>query len=273
MRVEHDEVDHHAAPPPVVVRREQLPQRRQPVRRVDASRAGSASRRRCPCAQSSGCEPRLRRSSSLRCAQRRAAGRADGRRDPGTPRRRRRDVQLAQLDLRRASTRGRARAARRADRDSGRRARTRARASSATSVVNATDADCPGASRTRARSAKIGSSTAPVVPESAPSRVERQRDRACVRPRPMKRARSVSQRRPSPTRSAPGVDDVRAPERALGRRARPPRGGDRRAPLVPLGLDEQVRERRVRAVGVRRREHDLAVARELDLARRRGRCW
>ena len=44
-------------------------------------------------------------------------------------------------------------------------------------------------------------------------------------------------------------------------------------PLVPLGLDEEVAERRVRAVGLGRREHDLAVAGELDLARRRRRCW
>ena len=61
------------------------------------------------------------------------------------------------------------------------------------------------------------------------------------------------------------VHHVRAPERSLGRGARPPGCRERRTPLMPLGLDEQVGERRMGAVGVRRREHHLAVARELDL--------
>jgi hypothetical protein len=48
--------------------------------------------------------------------------------------------------------------------------------------------------------------------------------------------------------------------------ARPARRQNRALVATPLRLDEQVRERRVRAVRVRWREHDLAVARQLDVA-------
>ena len=71
----------------------------------------------------------------------------------------------------------------------------------ATSVVKATAADWPGRKRTRARNAIIGSSTAPVVPESAPSTSNASGSRVLL-PRPRKRARSVSQVT-SPTRSGP----------------------------------------------------------------------
>ena len=59
-------------------------------------------------------------------------------------------------------------------------------------VVNATDVDWPGARRTRTRSAKMGSSTEPTVPDSAPS-PSRATGSRVLRPRPTNRARSVSQ--------------------------------------------------------------------------------
>ena len=69
------------------------------------------------------------------------------------------------------------------------------------SGVNATLTDCPGATLTRVRSAKIGSSTGPVVPErSPPSDIAT--GLRTERPRPMNRDRSVSQVT-LPTRSRP----------------------------------------------------------------------
>ena len=65
----------------------------------------------------------------------------------------------------------------------------------------------------------------------------------------------------------PGIDDVDTPERRIRRGARAPDGRDRGTPLMPLGFDEQIAERRVSPVGVGRSQHDLAVARQLDLAR------
>ena len=64
----------------------------------------------------------------------------------------------------------------------------------------------------------------------------------------------------------PGRQDVGAPHPLLGGSTGPPRSGDRRAPGMPLGLDEEAPEGRVGAIGVGRSEDDLAVAGELDLA-------
>ena len=61
-----------------------------------------------------------------------------------------------------------------------------------------------------------------------------------------------------------------APDRLIGSRSRPAHRQERRALRQPLGLHEQIPERRVRAVGVRLREHNLQIARELDLAHSRG---
>ena len=80
-------------------------------------------------------------------------------------------------------------------------ARQRERApsrSAATPVANVTRTTAPGASRTRSRSAAIGSSTAPVVPDSA--RPSSAAGLAGERPRPMNRARSVSHSTAPPRR-------------------------------------------------------------------------
>ena len=64
---------------------------------------------------------------------------------------------------------------------------------------------------------------------------------------------------------AAGVHHVHAPEpRVLGH-ARPARGRDRRTPLVPLRLHEEVGERGVCEIRGLRRHRDFTVTRELDL--------
>ncbi len=60
---------------------------------------------------------------------------------------------------------------------------------------------------------------------------------------------------------------MHAPQPGLRRRAWTSRCGDRGAPAVKLGLDEQVRERWMCAVAGRRREHHLTVTRDLELTR------
>ena len=60
--------------------------------------------------------------------------------------------------------------------------------------------------------------------------------------------------------------------RLLGRAAAA--RGDERAELGKiLGLDEHLREGGMGVVGGRRRQHDLGIGGELDLARAGGRCW
>ena len=94
------------------------------------------------------------------------------------------------------------------------------------------------------------------------------RRRAMSRPRPRKRARSVSYSS-SPTRLALDDGEMRGPDLGLAGR----RGGGASPGCAPtsatiLGLHEQLGEGRMRRVGARRRQHDLGVGGQLDLARR-----
>ena len=81
--------------------------------------------------------------------------------------------------------------------------------SGATPVAKVTRTNAPGARRTRSRSAATGSSTAPVVPDSA--RPSSASGLAGERPRPRKRARSVSHSTAPPSRpSTPSTWNAQA---------------------------------------------------------------
>ncbi len=146
-------------------------------------------------------------------------------------------------------------------------ASTRSR-ESATIRARWTRTVAPGARRTRRRRLKIGSRTVPTVFESgrrssmalgisdrpaAPEKARRDRSRTAAR-----RTARPAPSSPAPPRPAPRdrVDGGRASS-ASSRRDE-------------LGLDEEVRERGMRRVGCGRREDDLRVRRDLDLARARA---
>ena len=142
--------------------------------------------------------------------------------------------------------------------------RQRASRSAATPVANVTRTNAPGASRTRSRSAATGSSTAPVVPDSA--RPSSAIGLAVDRPRPRKRARSVSHSTAPPSRpSTPRTWNAQSG--ASSAAARPPAEQQAGALRVVLGLDEQLAERRMREIVLGACQHDLGVAGDLDLAR------
>ena len=131
---------------------------------------------------------------------------------------------------------------------------------------------CSGSSVMRQRIATIGSSTEPCAARERRVAASRA-GAASVRPRPMKRARSVSYddvadvaRRARPS-GGTSTARARRPSAAGACRGSPARSRD------DLGLHEQVAERRVQRVGRRRREHDLGVAGDLDRARVRARGW
>ena len=135
---------------------------------------------------------------------------------------------------------------------------------SAMPVANDSRTKPPGARRTRCRRLTTGSSTTPVVPES--ERPSRAWGSSVPRPRPRKRARSVSHSsgpcvRPSRLRTCTAQS-----ARLVGR-ARPATAQERRSLGEVLGLDEELPEGGVGEVVRRRGEHDLRVARDLDLAR------
>ena len=89
------------------------------------------------------------------------------------------------------------------------------------------------------------------------------------RPRPRKRARSVSYWMTSPGCPRP---QRRARPRSAARRATAAGGSPASAPTSgdELGLHEQVLEGRMRDVGGLRRQDDLGVRRQLDLAAARA---
>ncbi len=115
----------------------------------------------------------------------------------------------------------------------------------------------------RWRRLTTGSSTTPVVPER--DRPSRAWGSSVERPRPRKRARSVSHSSGT-LRAALQAQDVHGPERRLVGRARPTAAQERRSLREVLRLDEQLSEGGVGQVVRRRGEHDLGVARDLDLA-------
>ena len=86
-----------------------------------------------------------------------------------------------------------------------------------------------------------------------------------LRPRPRKRARSVSNCT-SPTALAFHDGEVRRPDLRLAGRPPPPRGQQGADVGDELRLDEQLGEGRVCCVGRRRRQHDLGIGGQLDLA-------
>ena len=135
----------------------------------------------------------------------------------------------------------------------------------AISVQNATRAVAPGGMRTRRRRLKIGSSTVPTVLESGrPSITEigvRMLAPAPEEARPVGLELHVA-RRVSPSHDG----EVRRPDLGLAGRAPPPRRQQRADVGDELRLHEQLGEGRVGRVGGRRRQHDLGVRGQLDLA-------
>ncbi len=107
-------------------------------------------------------------------------------------------------------------------------------------------------------------------PRERRARVERRRRGR--RPAPAEEPRPVGLEL---RRAGPGVGrrDVHGPDRLLVVRPRPPPRQDRPDVGQPLGLEEQLVERRVGQVGPARAEHDLGVAGHVELARRSCRSW
>ena len=118
---------------------------------------------------------------------------------------------------------------------------------SAYPVVNVSRAVAPGASRIAWRRLTIGSSTGPVVFDSGVPG-SRASGRSSVPPRPMNRARSVSNcvAGAAAAAAAEHVDEVLP----IVARARTPHGDQRVALGHAPRLDEQIAERRVGEVGV-----------------------
>ena len=133
-------------------------------------------------------------------------------------------------------------------------------------VANATCVVAPGAIFTRTRRLAIGSRTAPVKLVSGRPSV--MAIGACtVRPRPRKRARSVSNSMPAAASLA--ITCAPKSSRSVTARGRREKTSTRNL-RHELAADEEVRERRVREVRGRRRERDLRVRRDLDLGRSRA---
>ena len=141
----------------------------------------------------------------------------------------------------------------------------------ATTVQNATRAVLPGAMR---RPAGAGE-----------DRVEHRADRVRQRADPVHRPRAVPRRgrgrgsargrfrtATSPVISPSTTAKWAAQTRRSSRDAAGVSRGARRLGEV-LGLDEQLGEGRVRVIGGRRRQHQLGVGGEFDLARLRRRYW
>ena len=122
----------------------------------------------------------------------------------------------------------------------------------------------PGASLTRSRSAPIGSSTAPAVPDNA--RPSSDSGFASDRPRPRNRARSVSSSTDPPSRGPSTPSTWKATSVDFVGRPRPAREQQAGTLRIELGLDEQLAEGRMREVVLQARQRDLGVARHLELA-------
>ena len=116
----------------------------------------------------------------------------------------------------------------------------------------------------RVRRLKIGSSTGPVVLESGRPSITDTGVRM-PRPRPRKRARSVSYWTP-PDHVLVHRHDVRGPDHRLLGRSRAAGRQQGVQPGIGFRLHEKVREHGMRRIRRRRREHDLGVGGELDLA-------
>ena len=134
---------------------------------------------------------------------------------------------------------------------------------SAMPVANDSRTKPPGARRMRWRRLTMGSSTTPVVPDrERPSRAWGSSGRAPA----AEEARAVRLPLERALRAALQAQDVHGPERRLVGRARPTTAQERRSLREVLRLDEQLSESGVGQVVRRRGEHDLGVARDLDLA-------
>ena len=157
-----------------------------------------------------------------------------------------------------------ARARSSADRGSGARAPPPPRGRRPRPARNTAGRSPPGASRTRCRRLRIGSSTTPAVSESG--RPSSAAGSCTVRPRPRNAARSVSHSTgPCTPRSSPSTCTAHA-GRSLSL-ALSPMTQEGRAVGEILGLEKQLGERRMREVLGGRREHDLHVACDFEFAR------
>ena len=250
MLVEDDDVGAQPLQPPVLLRLQHLAHERHVVVADDADEqdrqvAGDRVRpqpglaelvRRRSCRRAARSEPSV---PSTRDARRSNSTRVVGR-----------DAQMAQAALRvrerqREGARGGAR-----DRGTSARAPRPSRDRDAMPVANESRTVAPGGSRIRWRRLTIGSSTTPVVPDSArPSSASGSRGR---RGRGRGSARDRSPIRAGPAAGPRGSGRGTPTPPASPRIARPPMAEQRRAVGQVLGFDEQLAERRVREV-VRRR--------------------
>ena len=137
-------------------------------------------------------------------------------------------------------------------------------------VANDSRTSRPGASRMRWRRLTIGSSTTPVVPESArPSSASGSREAAAA----AEEARAIGLPLDRPLRRPLEAQHVDRPERRLvGRRAAADGRAARRCRAGTRFRRTACRTPDARDRPARGREHDLGVARDVDLARcgRRG---
>ena len=134
----------------------------------------------------------------------------------------------------------------------------------ATPVAKVSRTRLPGGSRSRWRRLATGSSTAPVVPESGrPSSACGSREVAAAAEEP----RPVALPLHRALRPTLETEHVHRPGRGLVGGARPATEEQGRGLGEVLGLDEQLGERGVREIVGGGCEHDLGVARHLDLAR------
>ena len=218
-----------------------------------------------PMGQSPGCPPAPRRMVSEDGPQRRSGIAAGGRRDAGTGRPRPDRCRGGEAAPAPGSRPAWPPARTRWRRDACRPGRAPPRGMSATTVQKAMRTIAPGATRTRRRRAKIGSSTVPTVLESGRPSITAI-GRRMPWPRPRKRARSVSTSG-LPTASPSTTARCAAQISGSAGDAPPPRRQDGALVGEILGRDEQLQEGRMRDVVGLRRQHQLGVGRHVDLAR------
>ena len=131
-------------------------------------------------------------------------------------------------------------------------------------MANERRANPPGCSRTRCRRLTTGSRTAPVVPESDATV---QRDGTVVAAAPAQKTRAAAFPFGRRLRSSVDAERVEGPGARFGCGAWPTSAEQGGTVRQVLGLDEQLAEGRVRHVVFLTPEHDLGVARDLDLSR------
>ena len=259
--VEDDDVRFEPLEPPVLLRLQRLPHERQVVaddaHEQDRQVAGDAVRPQTALAEHVRRDDVRRRAASIRPPTARAkraarTGPPPRRRCPGDGDR-----------SARAPARARTRVTRRGDRDRSARGPQPCPDRRQRRWRNRAAPRRPEASRTRCRRLRNG-----IEDDAGRSRqgAAVERDRVRDRPAAPDEARAIRFPLDRPLRPPLEAHDVHRPQAALPDFPRAPVRKQRRALGEIFGLDEQLAERRMREVVFRRSEHDLRVARHVDLA-------